>query len=97
SPERFLSVGLRGGPKADFMARPSIERCLRQPVVPAVWNPGRELSLMGRASSVCLQGGSLAELPDVLKLFEQPELADVALFVHIDLVAGLENSEAGLN
>ncbi len=78
------------------MARPSIERCLRQPVIPVVWNPGREAALIGRASSVFLQGGNLAELPQVLKLFEQPELADVALFVHIDLVAGLENSEAGL-
>jgi glycerol uptake operon antiterminator len=76
--------------------RRSIESCLRQPIIPVVWDPGRETALIGRASSVFLQGGNLADLPHVLKLFEQPELADVALFVHIDLVAGLENSEAGL-
>jgi glycerol uptake operon antiterminator len=78
------------------MARLSIDKCLRQPVIPVVWEPGRQAELIGRASTVFLQGGSLAELPRVLERFQQPDLADIALFAHIDLIAGLENSEAGM-
>jgi glycerol uptake operon antiterminator len=48
------------------------------------------------ASCVFLQGGPLAELADVLEAFRDPHFDHVSLFVHIDLVAGLENSEAGV-
>jgi glycerol uptake operon antiterminator len=65
-------------------------------VIPVVWDPGQQRALIGRASTVFLQGGSLAELPHVLDRCQTPELADVALFAHIDLIAGLENSEAGM-
>ncbi|MCC6491617.1 MAG: glycerol-3-phosphate responsive antiterminator [Pirellulales bacterium] len=79
------------------MTRPqSIERCLREPVIPVVWEPGVHAPLIGQASTVFVQGGSLVELPRVVDRFESSELTDVALFAHIDLIAGLENSEAGL-
>jgi glycerol uptake operon antiterminator len=48
------------------------------------------------ASAIFLQGGSLADLPQALNAFRRPPLEYMPLFVHIDLVAGLENSEAGL-
>jgi glycerol uptake operon antiterminator len=52
--------------------------------------------LLARASCIFLQGGALAEIPRTLAAFSSPKLDHVPLFVHIDLVAGLENSEAGL-
>jgi glycerol uptake operon antiterminator len=52
------------------------------------------LELIGQASSVFLQGGALADLQRVLNIFR--DASSAALFVHIDLIAGLENSEAGV-
>jgi glycerol uptake operon antiterminator len=79
------------------MARTTIDRCLRQPVIPVVWDPLRHVDLIARASAAFLQGGSLAELPVVLDKFDHEKLARVAVFAHIDLISGLENSEAGLD
>jgi glycerol uptake operon antiterminator len=76
------------------MVRSSIDKCLRRPIIPVVWDPTKHLELVRLASSVILQGGSLADLPRVLDVFRQ--VPDVALLVHIDLIAGLENSEAGM-
>lgn len=45
---------------------------------------------------VILQGGALAELPRVLEQFDAPPLERLPLFVHVDLLSGLENNEAGL-
>ena len=78
------------------MNRPSIAKCLQQPVIPVVWDPNRHAAALARASAVFLQGGSLADLPRTIDKFQQPELAHLALFVHVDLIAGLENSEAAL-
>jgi glycerol uptake operon antiterminator len=78
------------------MNRLSIGRCLQQPVIPVVWDPTKHASLIGRASAVFLQGGTLAELPRMLDKFQESELSGVAAFAHIDLISGLENSEAGL-
>jgi glycerol uptake operon antiterminator len=78
------------------MPRSSIDNCLRRRVIPVVWDPAPHAELIGQASSVFLQGGPLADLPRVLDAFEHGHLQDVSLFVHIDLVAGLEKSEAGL-
>jgi glycerol uptake operon antiterminator len=78
------------------MARLSIEQCLRKPVIPVVWDPGRHAELVGQATTVFLQGGPLAELQRTLDQFQSPALAGAAVFAHIDLIAGLENSEAGL-
>jgi len=78
------------------MSRISIDNCLRQPVIPVIWDLGRHADLIARASTTFLQGGPLAEFERILERFHAPELAGVALFAHIDLIAGLENSEAGL-
>jgi glycerol uptake operon antiterminator len=78
------------------MRRRTIDQCFRRQVIPVVWEPRGHNELLARASSVFLQGGSLSELPRVLDIFCASPLEDLALFVHIDLVAGLENSEAGL-
>jgi glycerol uptake operon antiterminator len=76
------------------MAHHSIQKCLARPIIPVAWDPGKDLQLISSASSVFLQGGELADLERVLGVFR--DVSSVALFVHIDLIAGLENSEAGL-
>jgi glycerol uptake operon antiterminator len=78
------------------MRRKSIEACLRTHVIPVVWDPDAHFDLLARASSVFLQGGSLRDLERILDLFSKPKLIDLPLFVHVDLVAGLENNEAGI-
>lgn len=78
------------------MPRLTIENCLRQPVIPVVWDPTKHADLISHASIVILQGGSLAELPRVLDRFGEQKLSNIAVFAHIDLIAGLENSEAGM-
>jgi glycerol uptake operon antiterminator len=52
--------------------------------------------MLTRANTVFLQGGSLADLQQTLNVFRRRPLEHLPLFVHIDLVAGLENNEAGL-
>ncbi len=74
----------------------SIESCLAKPVIPVLWELPSDSSAIANASAVILQGGSITELASVLGQFEQPGLTDIQLLVHIDLVAGLENNEAGL-
>jgi glycerol uptake operon antiterminator len=78
------------------MRRKSIESCLRRHVIPVVWEPTTHRDLLVRASAIFLQGGALNDLAPVLDAFSSHQLAHLPLFVHIDLVAGLENSEAGL-
>lgn len=78
------------------MRRTSIDHCLRQHVIPVVWHPDSHQNELARASAIFLQGGSLGDFARVLDAFGQPRLTHLPLFVHIDLVAGLENSEAGL-
>jgi len=78
------------------MRRKSIDFCLRKHVIPVVWDPMSHHDLLARASTVFLQGGVLGDLARVLEAFNDPLLAHVPLFVHIDLVAGLENNEAGV-
>ncbi len=78
------------------MRRKSIDTCLRQHVIPVVWDPGPHLDLLARASAVFLQGGALGDLGKTLDRFRNPHLENLPLFVHVDLVAGLENNEAGL-
>ena len=79
------------------MASPStIGRCLAKSVIPVLWELPQDKSLISSASAIVLQGGSITELGSVIRQFEQPELSEIQLLVHIDLVAGLENNEAGL-
>jgi glycerol uptake operon antiterminator len=78
------------------MRRKSIDACLRSHVIPVVWDPDDHTDLLARASCAFLQGGTLNDLQRVLKLFTSPVLESLPLFVHVDLVSGLENSEAGI-
>ena len=78
------------------MRRKSIDACFRKHIVPVVWDPGSQTELLARASSVFIQGGALGDLARVLDLFGSPRLEHLSIFVHVDLVAGLENSEAGI-
>jgi glycerol uptake operon antiterminator len=78
------------------MRHKSIDPCFRRKIIPVVGSPGPHRGLLSRASTVFLQGGALRDLSRVLDEFREPELAAVALFVHIDLLAGLENNDAGL-
>ncbi|HEX3601876.1 MAG TPA: glycerol-3-phosphate responsive antiterminator [Lacipirellulaceae bacterium] len=78
------------------MRRTSIDSCFRKQIIPVIWDPGSQADLLSRASSIFLQGGSLSDLERVLKLFSVPKLERLPLFVHVDLVAGLENNEAGI-
>src|SRR5215207_10771262 len=86
----------RRPPLWNNMIRLSIEKCLRQPIIPVLWDPTKQSGSVSQASAVFLQGGSLADLQRTLEKFQQPELAGISVFAHIDLIAGLENSEAGL-
>jgi glycerol uptake operon antiterminator len=74
----------------------SIETCFAQKVIPVVWDPLPHRDILTRASAIFLQGGTLADLPTTLNSFRRPPLEYLPLLVHIDLVAGLENNEAGL-
>lgn len=78
------------------VSRHPIEKWLREPVIPVLWDPEKHGRVITEASTVFLQGGSLVELPRTIERFRAPDLAGVGLFAHIDLIAGLENSEAGL-
>jgi glycerol uptake operon antiterminator len=78
------------------MRRKSIDPCFRHKVIPVLWSPGPHRDLLSRASTVFLQGGALRDLARVLDDFRDQQLAEISLFVHIDLLAGLENSDAGL-
>jgi glycerol uptake operon antiterminator len=90
-----FALFLIGSPKT--MRRKSISACFERRVIPVVWDPTTQLGLLSEASTVFLQGGPLAELGRVLETFSVPPLEHVSLFVHIDLVSGLENNEAGLD
>jgi glycerol uptake operon antiterminator len=74
----------------------SIDSCFRHKVIPVTWSPGPNQNVISRASTVFLQGGSLHDLSRTLGEFSDSTLAHLPLFVHIDLLAGLENNEAGL-
>ncbi|MBN1912516.1 MAG: glycerol-3-phosphate responsive antiterminator [Pirellulales bacterium] len=43
-----------------------------------------------------LQVDELADLPEILTIFERPPLENLPLFLHLDLIRGLGRDEAGL-
>lgn len=73
-----------------------IQRCFAKPVIPVLWDASPHIELLRHSSAVFLQGGKLTELSRMMTVFRDPRLEHVALFLHIDLLAGLENNEAGL-
>lgn len=78
------------------MRRGSIGDCLKKHVIPVAWDPGSNQELLARASVVFLQGGSLNDLGRTIGRFSEGALTHLPVFVHVDLVAGLENNEAGI-
>src|SRR4051794_7619063 len=78
------------------MTRTSIDTCFKKRVIPVVWDPGPHVELLARASAVFLQGGALGDVRHAVARFSEGKLSHLPLFVHVDLVAGLENSEAGV-
>ncbi len=81
---------------AASMRLKSIDPCFRNKVIPVTWSPGNRVADIARAATVFLQGGTLQNLKLTLDQFSCPQLEHLSLFVHIDLLAGLENNEAGL-
>ena len=73
-----------------------IRRLFSKPVIPVLWDIGPHQDLVSQASSVILQGGTIASLSQAIECFNRPPLDHVRLLVHIDLVAGLEKNEAGV-
>ena len=73
-----------------------IDPCFATPVIPVISNLSAGVDSIASASSVILQGTTVVDLPGIIRSFEQPPLQDVHLFVHLDLVSGLENNDAGL-
>lgn len=76
--------------------RRSILGWFRRPFIPVFWEIPKDPSLLDRASMLFLQGGELTDLPKILRGLNESPLAGVPVVLHIDLVAGLANDEAGL-
>lgn len=76
--------------------RRSILAWLRRPFIPVFGEIPRDGTALERASVVFLQGGELTELSKVLGWLAEGPLAGVPVVLHIDLLAGLSNDEAGL-
>ena len=74
----------------------SIEACFAKPVIPVLWDVAANDQKIASASSVFLQGGSLSGLSATLDACQRPGLQHIHVFVHIDLVAGIENNESGV-
>jgi glycerol uptake operon antiterminator len=73
-----------------------INRLFARPVIPVVGALPPDLEVLASASSVIVQGASLTELPQLIETLTQPPRDHLGVLVHIDLVAGLENNDAGL-
>jgi glycerol uptake operon antiterminator len=75
----------------------SIAAHLKRPVIPYVTEGvDRHPALIASASIIFLGGGELAELPNLLAKLEKPPFANLPVLLHIDLVDGLANDEAGV-
>lgn len=73
-----------------------VNRCFTKPIIPVIWDIGAHTDVLSHASSVILQGGPITELASLIEQFRQAPLDHLRIFVHVDLVSGLETSEAGL-
>jgi glycerol uptake operon antiterminator len=74
-----------------------IPQCFAKPVIPVISELPASIQELAQASCVILQGGNLVDLPALVSRFERAPLKDVCVFVHIDLIVGLENNEAGVD
>ncbi len=73
-----------------------ISRFFAKPVIPVLWDVGSNSDVLALASSVIMQGGPIVDLSNAIERFAKPPLDHIRILVHIDLVAGLEANEAGL-
>jgi glycerol uptake operon antiterminator len=68
-----------------------------KPVIPVFWDlTEADCPKLEDASLLFLQGGELAELGGKLDRLSRGNLARIPVMLHIDLLAGLNNDEAGL-
>lgn len=75
----------------------SIVSHLTKPVIPYVTEGvDHHASLISAASIIFIGGGELAELPALLARLQKPPFAPIPVLLHIDLVDGLANDEAGV-
>ena len=73
-----------------------IQKYFAKPVLPVVSDVTGDVQTLAAASCVRPQRIPINDLSEVLEKFSRPPLDHLRLLVHIDLVAGLENSDAGL-
>jgi glycerol uptake operon antiterminator len=77
--------------------RLSLSAYLTKPVIPYVTEGvEKQPDLIAQASIIFLGGGELAELPNLLNRLERPPFSKLPVMLHMDLVDGLTNDEAGL-
>lgn len=74
----------------------SLTAWLSKPIIPVVSSASENESLLAAASVIILQGGELAGLAELLESFKVGRLARIPLMLHLDLLDGLNNDEAGL-
>ncbi|MBL7077299.1 MAG: glycerol-3-phosphate responsive antiterminator [Kiritimatiellae bacterium] len=77
--------------------RVSIHSCLSKPVIPVVWDLSENSLDLSSANAVFLQGGEVSDLPQILAQFDAEPLRHLAIFVHLELLDGLESNEAGVH
>ena len=78
------------------MRHPDITRCLAKPVIPVIREISNQRDLLAGASALILQGGTVLELLRTLEELDAELRQKLHVLVHIDLISGLENNEAGL-
>jgi glycerol uptake operon antiterminator len=74
-----------------------IRSLLNKPIIPYVtdWKIP-EPELLGHADVLFLSGGEIAEIPGVFEKLDNRLTRDIPIMLHIDLISGLTNDEAGL-
>ena len=77
--------------------RASIPSLVSKPVIPVVWDLSEHHpAALTAARMVFLQGGDVNELPRILAQFDAEPLRHLSVAVHLDLLEGLESSEAAV-
>ncbi len=69
---------------------------LTRPVIPVLWDSAAISPVLEAADMIFLQGGSIAELDDVLSAFDHPITRHKPILLNLDLLAGLSADEAAL-
>jgi glycerol uptake operon antiterminator len=72
-----------------------IEKRFAKPVIPVVAEIP-DCDAFCKASTVFIQGATLKSIPKILRSFEAPELKDIGVFVHVDLLSGVKATDAAV-